>query len=301
MIAIVVLLCAWAAHVLLAAQTSPATFADAAVSTYPSAAAAVQALLAGNPRVVAFGEYHQQKKTARIPSALRHFTREILPALHTVGATDLVVETWITTGSCGEVERKAVARVDKATQRPASTENEVVTLLRQAKESGIEPRILQVACKDYQAVFASSRLDYDRLLRLTRDQLETQIRAALQRPSSRLVVSYGGAIHNDLRPSNDLTWEPSKGSHALPRRYAAGEAGGLPTRLAPYAFGDVIARAVDGKYLEIDLYVPEYIEKDASIRREPWYQQYLRAYRPKLVVVVPRGPGSYALIFPRRL
>jgi hypothetical protein len=273
MIAIVVLLCAWAAHVLLAAQTSPATSSDPAVSTYPSAAAAVQALLAGNPRVVAFGEYHQQKKTARIPSALRHFTREILPALFTAGAIDLVVETWITTGSCGEVERKAVARVDEATQRPASTENEVVTLLRQAKESGIEPRILQVACKDYQAVFASGRVDYDRLLRLTRDQLELQIRAALQRPGSRLVVSYGGAIHNDLQPPGDL---------------------------APYAFGDTIARAVEGRYLEIDLYVPEYIEKDASIRREPWYQQYRRAYRPKLVVVVPRGPGSYALIFPRR-
>jgi hypothetical protein len=116
-------------------------------------------------------------------------------------------------------------------------------------------------------------VDYDRLLRLTRDQLETQIRAALQRPGSRLVVSYGGAIHNDLRPPPDLS---------------------------PYAFGDAIARAVDGKYLEIDLYVPEYIEKDPLIRREPWYQRYRRAYRPKLVVVVQRGPGSYALIFPRR-
>jgi hypothetical protein len=273
MIAIVVLLCAWAAHVLLAAQTSPATSSDAAASTYPSAAAAVQALLASNPRVVAFGEYHQQKKTAQIPSALRHFTRELLPALSAAGATDLVVETWITTGSCGEVERKAVARVDKATQRPASTENEVVTLLRRAKQSGLEPRILQVACKDYQSIFASGRVDYDRLLRLTRDQLETQIRAALQRPDSRLVVSYGGAIHNDLHPSVEL---------------------------APYAFGDVIARAVDGKYLEIDLYVPEYIEKDPLIRREPWYRQYRRAYRPKLVVVVPRGPGSYALIFRRQ-
>jgi hypothetical protein len=116
-------------------------------------------------------------------------------------------------------------------------------------------------------------VDYDRLLRLTRDQLEIQIRAALQRPGSRLVVSYGGAIHNDLRPSPDLS---------------------------SYAFGDAIARTVNGRYLEIDLYVPEYIEKDASIRREPWYQQYCLAYRPKLIIVIQRGPGSYALIFPRR-
>ena len=251
----------------LAAPADPATVA------FPSAAAAVQALLAGNPRVVAFGEYHQRKKTARIPSALRHFTREILPALRAAGSTDLVVETWITTGSCGEVERKSVAEVDKVTQRPASTENEVVTLLRLARESGIEPRILQIACKDYQAIFGSGQLDFDRLLRLTRDQLETQIRAALQRSGSRLVVSYGGAIHNDLHPVADLK---------------------------PYAFGEAIARAVDGKYLEIDLYVPEYIDKDPQIRREPWYEQYRRAYRPKLVVVIQRGPGSYALVFPRR-
>lgn len=273
MIRIVVSLCAWAAPILLSAQTTLAAAATPPAATYPSAAAAVQALMAGKPRVVGFGEYHQQKKTAKIPSALRHFTRDILPALRAAGATDLVAETWITTGSCGEVERKAVARVDKTTQRPASTGNEVVTLLRQAKGLGIEPRILRVACKDYQAIFGSGRLDFDRLLRLTRDQLETQIRTALQRSGSRLVVSYGGALHNDLRPSADL---------------------------APYAFGEAVARAVDGKYLEIDLYVPEYIEKDPAIRREPWYEQYRRAYRPKLVVVVARGPGSYALIFPRR-
>jgi len=272
MIGIVVFPGPWAG-VVLWAQTTLAAPADPAAAAYPSAAAAVQALLAGSPRVVAFGEYHQQKKTARIPSALSHFTREILPALRAAGATDLVAESWITTGSCGEVARKAVAQVDKATQRPASTENEVVTLLRRAKASGIEPRILQVACKDYQAIFASGRLDFDRLLRLTRDQLETQIRAALQRPGSRLVASYGGALHNDRHP---------------------------PADLAPYAFGEAVARAVDGKYLEIDLYVPEYIEKDPAIRREPWYEQYRRAYRPRLVVAIQRGPGSYALIFPRR-
>jgi len=119
----------------------------------------------------------------------------------------------------------------------------------------------------------SGRLDFDRLLRLTRDQLETQIRTALQRSGSRLVVSYGGALHNDLQPSADL---------------------------APYAFGEAVAHAVDGKYLEIDLYVPEYIEKDPAIRREPWYERYRRAYRPKLIIVIQRGPGSYALVFPRQ-
>jgi hypothetical protein len=240
---------------------------------YPSAAVAIQALLAGKPRAVGFGEYHQQKKTAKIPSALKRFTKEIVPVLATAGATDLVAETWLATGSCGEVERKAVAQVDKTTKRPATTENEVVTLLKQAKGAGLQPRILQVACKDYQAMFAGGQVDYDRLLRLTRDQLEIQINTALKRPGSRIVVSYGGAMHNDRHPSTDLE---------------------------PYSFGPAIAKAVDEHYLEIDLYVPEYIEKDASIQRETWYKQYRAAYRPKRVFVIERGPGSYALIFARQ-
>jgi hypothetical protein len=108
---------------------------------------------------------------------------------------------------------------------------------------------------------------------VTRDQLEAQIRVALARPGSKLVVSYGGALHNDREPA---------------------------TELAPYSFGPAVAQAVDDRYLEIDLYVPEYIAKDKSILAQPWYQQYRTAYQPRRTMVVKRGPGSYALIFPRR-
>jgi hypothetical protein len=111
------------------------------------------------------------------------------------------------------------------------------------------------------------------LLRVTRDQLETQIRTALGRPGSRLVVSYGGALHNDRQPTSEL---------------------------ASYAFGPTIATAVDERYLEIDLYVPEYIEKDKSIQAQPWYKQYRAAYKPGRTIVIGRGEGSYAIVFPRR-
>ncbi|HEX7599822.1 MAG TPA: hypothetical protein VF518_16510, partial [Polyangia bacterium] len=74
---------------LLAASTPPTATASPTAVGYPSAAAAVQALLAGKPRVVGFGEYHQQKKTAKIPSALKRFTKEIVPVLAAAGATDL--------------------------------------------------------------------------------------------------------------------------------------------------------------------------------------------------------------------
>ena len=241
-------------------------------TSYPNAAAALRALLGAKPRVIAFGEFHQTKATVRIPSALKRFTRNLLGPLREAGATDLVAETWITTGACGEVEKKAVAQVDKATRRPARTENEVVTLLRRAKAAGIMPRILEVGCKDYQTLMGGAEVDFDRLLRLTREQLEKQILAALARPGSRMVLSYGGALHNDLEPSPEL---------------------------APYSFGPAVSAVVGGRYLEIDLYVPEFIAKNALVTAQPWYPVYRRAYRRGRVTLVRRGESSYVIVFPR--
>jgi hypothetical protein len=244
----------------------------ATATSYSNVAEALRAVLTSEPRVVAVGELHQTKATARVPSALARFTREMLAPLREAGATDLVVETWITTGTCGEAEEKAVAQVDKTTERPARTENEVLTLLKQAKQAGFLPRILQVACQDYQAMMGGSELDFDRLLRLTRDQLEAQIRVALARPGGRMVVSYGGALHNDLRPTSELV---------------------------PYVFGPAVSRAVGGRYVELDLYVPEYVDKNAALRKEAWWDAYRRAYRRGQVTLVRRGGSSFALVFPR--
>jgi hypothetical protein len=254
------------------AEPAPAPVTPTA-TLYPTAAAAVQALLATKPRVLAVGEYHQTTATARIPSALKRFTRDILPALRAAGATHLVVETWMTTGECGETEKQAVAEVAKTTKRPAQTESEVVTLLREAKQAGIQPGILEVACRDYQAMTTGKEVDFDRLLRLTGAQLATQLRAALARRDSGLVLSYGGALHNDLHPTAEL---------------------------APYAFGPAIAAAVGGRYLELDLYVPELVEKNPTIRAQPWYQIYRRAERPGAVTLVRLGEKSFALVFPRK-
>ena len=241
-------------------------------TTYATVAEALRVVLASQPRVVAVGELHQTQATARVPSALARFTREMLGPLRAAGATDLVVETWIATGSCGETEEKAVAQVEKTTERPAHTENEVVTLLKQAKQAGMQPRILQVACRDYQAMMGGSEIDFERLLRLTRDQLEAQIRVALARPGSRMVVSYGGALHNDLQPTPEL---------------------------APCAFGPAVSRAVGGRYVELDLYVPEYVDQNAALRKEPWWGAYRRAYRRGRVTLVRHGEASFALVFPR--
>lgn len=246
--------------------------ASPAATVYPTAAAALQAVLAVKPRVLAAGEVHQTTDTARVPSALRHFTRDMLPALRAAGATHLVVETWVTSGSCGETEKQAVAEVEKVTKRPRETESEVVTLLRSAKQAGIAPGILEMSCRDYQAMTAGKEVDFDRLLRLTGQQLGIQLRAALARPDVGLVLAYGGALHNDLHPSAEV---------------------------AAYSYGPAIAARAGGRYVELDLYVPELVEANPTLRAQPWYQSYRRARRPGKVTLVQLGEGSYALVFPR--
>src|SRR5437868_4164908 len=107
--------------VLAAAHAAPAPSLQA--HAVPSVPAALEALLARKPRVVAFGEIHQTTASLRVPSSLKHFTDELL-AVVAPRASDLVVETWMTEGKCGQTETAVVANVQKTTQRPAQTEDE---------------------------------------------------------------------------------------------------------------------------------------------------------------------------------
>ena len=240
----------------------------------PSAAAAVAELLAAHPRVVAFGEYHQTAATAHIPSALRRFIDELWPVV-APGAAGLIVETWISQGNCGEEEKTVVAGVAKTTERPVETESEVVTLIRRAKEAKVPPQILQLSCADYASIHPKGEIDYERMLRLTSDKLQGRIEAALAAPAGprRTVVVYGGALHNDLLPVPEL---------------------------APFTFGSAVrARVGQGQYLEVDLYVPEYVERDRRIQREPWFRAYQRLARRGQPALVERAPDSFIVVLPR--
>jgi len=70
--------------------------------------------------VVAFGELHQTLATAGVPSALKRFTEQLFPAF-SVRLSQLVVETWVTSGRCGEAEQAVTADVQRTTERPAQT------------------------------------------------------------------------------------------------------------------------------------------------------------------------------------
>ena len=194
--------------------------------------------------MIAFGELHQTRATAKVRSAIARFTDEILPVV-APHASHLIVETWITRGTCGEAETHVTEEVARTTERPVETESEIMKLLRRAKELGVAPHVLDVGCDEYKVLAGeggtSGRVDYDKLLTITNQHLERAIGQGLllpRAPGRPLVVVYGGALHNDLFPD--------------------------PT-LAKYTFGRHVHAATRGAYREIDLYVPEMVDAHAGV------------------------------------
>jgi hypothetical protein len=245
----------------------------------PSAAAALTTRLADATGVVAFGEVHQDEATKGALSALARFADDILPAL-APRASHLIVETWMTTGECGKAETRVTEDIARTTERPKETESEIVRLLRHAKESGVVPHVLAVTCKEYASLTGGKGrgkgVDYDRLLRLTERHLEAAIRQALllpRTPGRPLVLVYGGALHNDLYPQRAL---------------------------APYAFGPQIFALVRGDYREVDLYVPELIERLDAMKAEPWHGAWRGYAHEGDTVMIPRSARSTIVVFPLR-
>jgi len=243
-----------------------------------SARAAIETLLSDPGGVIAFGELHQTRATAKVRSSLARFTDEILPAV-APHASHLIVETWITRGTCGEVEAQVTKEVARTTERPVETESEIMKLLRRAKELGVAPHVLDVGCDEYKVLAGeggkAGAVDYDKLLTITNQHLERAIGQALllaRAPGRPLVVVYGGALHNDLFP------DPS---------------------LAKYTFGRHVHAATRGAYREIDLYVPEMIATTPALKSQPWYRVWQGAGAGAGVVVIERSPRSAIVVFQR--
>jgi hypothetical protein len=267
---------ALAVAVLLGRAPPPPAAAPTPAVERAAPATAVAALLRDPGGVIAFGELHQTKATAHVRSALARFTDDILPVV-APHAAHLIVETWVTRGACGESEARVTEDVARTTERPVETENEIVKLLRRAKELGVAPHVLDIGCDEYRLLAAGQGVDYEKLLSITNAHLERAIRQALalpRAPGRALVVVYGGALHNDLYP------DPA---------------------LARFSFGRAIFALTHGAYREVDLYVPEMVEGLPALKVEPWYRPWKRAAGRggESGVVVRRSDRSAILIWGR--
>lgn len=226
------------------------------------------------PRVLAVGEYHEVRGAPKVRSALDHFTGELLPLL-APRAGALIAETWMTNGRCGAVEAKATAQVEKVTQRPETTEDELTTMLTRAFDLGFANHILVLSCDEYASMLdEAGQLDAAKSLKLVRDKVEAKALEARDKgeggTAPKVLLLYGGAVHNDLHPTE--LWED-------------------------YAFGPSLAQALDGGYVELDLLVPEFVARDDELAALPWFGPALEAARAGSTVLVQPQPGVYQLLF----
>lgn len=263
---------------LAAAPDAGALTADAgcAVCTpFSSPTKAFAKVLEEAPLVLAVGEYHEVTGAPRVPSAIKRFTRELLPSLKG-RATALVVETWMMSGRCGAVEKQANAAVEKTTKRPESTEDEVTTLLDRTWKLGWKNHILVIGCDDYKSMLDDAgELDPEASLLLVKRKVEEKALAARDAEEAaipgRTLVLYGGALHNDLVPLE---------------AYAA------------FSFGPDLQREV-GHYVELDLLVPEYVDTDTDLLANAWFKPALALSAAGRTVLIHPAPHVYLLLFAR--
>jgi hypothetical protein len=237
----------------------------------PDVATAIREIVGPDVRVLGVGEIHQRMdRPSAARSALARFTDDVLPALAD-RAGDLVVETWIPDKNCGGKAEAATKQVEATMQRPPETRNELADLVMKARKARIQPHAMRLSCDDWTvAAPPGQEVDYGALLGIITRELG-RIAAERTAASPRLVITYGGALHNDLYPNPGLE---------------------------DWSFAAKADEASGGHYLEVDLYVPEYAAEDKFTQAEPWFPLLAEA-GPDHVVVIERGPRSYVILLPR--
>ncbi len=235
--------------------------------TFDDDASAFARVLADEPLVIGIGETHAQKDKEG-PSTTKLFTDELLPKLEGK-SKHLILELWVANGSCGKREKEVATKQKEVTQNQADTnQNEFVTLGNVAKAMGIEPHVLMPSCDEYAAILDAGAGDIDQMLtvigRLSADRIE---RAARKDPG-KIVVAYGGAMHNDLFPR------------------AGREA---------WSYGPRIATLTANKYVELDLIKPAAIGDSPAWKEQPWYAAFHPEHQGQKAVLMTVKPGSYVL------
>lgn len=225
--------------------------------------------------VLGVGEGHAQKGTEGIPSATRRFTESVLPLLKG-RASDLVIELWMPDPKCATQVEEVKKQQKPITSSQATTnKNEFAILAEEASKLGIVPWPLRPTCAEYNQIAQAADDAVPQMLELTAKMAARTIKRCLERNAAagvtKLVVAYGGAMHNDL--------VPTPGHEA-------------------WSFGREIAALTGDRYVELDLFVPESILDSETWRRLAWHPYFDRSQPRKQATFFHPSAKSWVLIFP---
>jgi len=243
---------------------------------FPSAARALTVILEETkPALVGFGESHALKGTEGVKSTTARFTDELIP-LFKDRASALVLELWAPDPKCSKEKVKAVEQKQKVVteKQAAGNQNEFVKLGEKSRAEGIVPFLLKPTCEDFDKIRGAGddavMVMLDVVTRNMRDKTTALFAETEKKAPGKMVLAYGGALHNDIAPREGReAWS-----------YAAGL-----DRLAP------------GRYIEVDLVVPEFIKDTDTWKSLPWYAAYDRGRAGDRVVVIAVSARAFVVVF----
>jgi hypothetical protein len=243
---------------------------------FADAAAALRYVMREQPLIIGLGEAHTPAGSAHLATTAARFSELLLPIL-AENASHLIVELLRPNPACQEAARPLQeAQKPVVTPQAPSNQNDYVALGVRARSLGVEPFLLTPTCREFEVIAAAGEDAIPQTLtaiasittRLAKGALVQNHKAG----SSRVVLAYGGALHNDLSPS--------------------------PTR-ASFRYGDVLQDFSGGRYVALDLIVRELIKDNDAWRALPWYAEFDRELHPESYLLLQPAPHSYVLFFPR--
>ncbi len=216
---------------------------DGAVRAFDKDEQAFEAVLASDPAVLAIGEAHAQRG-ATAESSTKRFQEELLPLL-AGRASDLLVELMMPPKGCvKQAETMRSVQKPVVTQQAETNQNEYVALGEAARKLGIVPDLLRPSCEDLAAINDAGDDAIDQSLQTIARLTTAQASKMLERAGKKMVVTYGGALHNDAKP---------------------------PPERAQWSYGIALSAKVPNRYVELDLYVPDFITDEPNWQKQPWF------------------------------
>jgi hypothetical protein len=231
--------------------------------------------LGADPLVIGVGEAHAPKG-ARVASAAKRFADELLPAL-AGRASDLLVELMMPPSGCADATAEARQAQKPVTSRESEhNQNDYLAMGEKARSLGIVPDMLRPSCADMDTVRAANdsavEASLDLIARLSRAQVERLVDRDARSDADRgkIVVVYGGLLHNDLAPAADA---------------------------ARWSYAPEVDAHVGGRFVAIDLIVPEFITDDGTWRKLAWWPHYDARTMGSRVTLFRTGERSFVLVF----
>jgi hypothetical protein len=241
---------------------------------FASAEEAFRVVLAENPAVLGVGEAHALRGTSRIEPAVRRFTRELLPLLKG-RASDLVVEVMVPNPSCSkETEGARQEQRVVTSAQSENDQNDYVALARAARAEGIGAYPLKPTCADLARIQNAGAdavlVSLEVVTRLVTETLSGLVEKNRAAADPRMIVAYGGAMHNDVAPDAE---------HAR------------------FGFGPAMRALTLGRYTELDAIIPEFIGNTGAWHGQAWTTGFDSAAHADEVRLLDPAPHSFVLVF----